>query len=71
MPKIQQTVLQRDREQSPPDGLLLSKRTERTSAPDSAQSAIFLEKQYIISAIFWLLTGKPASIHSRSMPTVP
>ena len=35
------------------------------------QYAIFLEMEYIISAIFLLLTGKSAFIHSRIMPTVP
>ena len=48
---------------------MLYENRKKDERPDSAQSAIILEKQYIISAIFRLLTGKPASIHSRSKPT--
>lgn len=48
---------------------MLYENRKKDERPDSAQSAIFLEKEYIISAILRLLTGKPASIHSRSKPT--
>ena len=50
---------------------LPSESHQKDERPNTAQSMIFLERKYIISAIFRLLTGKPEASHSRSIPMVP